>query len=196
MREHFKDALLIRQAVIDGAPWNAIDPAYALAHLEDLNDLPPGWRDFVERMQQTAARIEGSTTATQAAGATADLGVSCGMCHQRRGGPTASSEPAPIAGTTLESRMERHVWATERLWEGLYVPSSDAWNAGAMALGVDPFPVEVTKGGGVHARSAAEDFSKLAATASSKKTVSERAALYAELLVTCGGCHRAMHRGE
>lgn len=193
MQAHFKDALLIRQAVIAGKPEEAANPATVISHIRDLDKLPEGWQPFVERMQQTAQRITDSTNAAQTAAAAADLGVSCGMCHQQlKGGPKPSSEPAPAEGTTVAARMARHAWATERLWEGLSVPSNDAWNAGAKALSTDPFPKEVLKDGGVHARSAAGDFVKIVAKAPTKKTAEERAALYAELLVTCGTCHRAV----
>ncbi|HEX2872384.1 MAG TPA: hypothetical protein VHP33_14045 [Polyangiaceae bacterium] len=190
MRAHFKDALLIRQAVIAGTPEEAANPATVLALIENLEDLPPGWRDFVERMQQAAKRIKDSTSTAQAAAATADLGVACGQCHKRLGGPAASNEPPPAEGATLEQRMRRHVWATERIWEGLVVPSNEAWNAGTSALVATPFPPEVLSRG-VHARSAAADFTTLVARAPTKKSIEERAALYAQLLVTCGSCHRA-----
>lgn len=193
MRAHFADALLIRKAVIAGTPERAADPAELLAKAQKLEDVPASWRTSVDRMQEVAARINNSTSAAQAAGATADLGVACGECHQRLGGPKASSEPPPPEGKALVERMQRHVWATERLWEGLIVPSGDAWNAGAKALSTSAFPDEILKQGGVHGRSAASDFTKLVVKAPAKKTVEERAALYAELLVTCGGCHRAIN---
>jgi cytochrome c553 len=194
MQAHFTDALLIRQAVIAGTPEQAANPATVLRHIRDLDKFPEGWQVFVEHMQQTAARITDSTTVAQAAGAAADLGVSCGLCHQRHGGPTPSNEPAPGEGKTLESRMRRHAWATERLWEGLYVPSESAWMAGAEVLTQSPFPDEVLRKGGVVARSAAGDFAKLASNAGIRKTVEDRAALYAEMLVTCGTCHQAVQR--
>ena len=157
---------------------------------------PQGWEAFVARMQQTAKRITDSTTAADAAAAVADLGVSCGMCHQQHGGPKASAEPMPASGTTFKERMKYHVWATERLWEGLYIPSADAWNAGAKALSTDPFPKQAVHDAGVDARAAASDFVKLSAKAPTKKTIEERAGLYAEMLVTCGACHHAMIRKE
>lgn len=193
MHAHLTDALLIRKAVVAGTPERAADPAAALAKAENPEDLPPAWRQAVARMQQIAARINDGTSAAQVAGATADLGVACGGCHQSMGGPKASSAPPPPEGSALAERMQRHAWATERLWEGLVVPSSEAWNAGAKALSGAPFPAEVLKQGGVHGRSAANDFAKLVGKAPGKKTVEERAALYAELLVTCGGCHRAIN---
>lgn len=195
MKAHFRDALLIRQAVIDGTPERASAPATVLVELQALDELPAGWRGFVERMQDAARRITDSTSSAQAAAAAADLGVSCGMCHETHGGPKASAEPAPEAGTTLENRMKAHVWASERLWEGLYVPSDQAWKAGAARLSTAPFPEELLKAGGVHARSAASEFVKLAARAPSKKTVDARAKLYAEMLVTCGACHAAVRDG-
>lgn len=192
MQAHFKDALLIREAVIAGKPERAGEPATVFVKLESFDSLPKGWRPFVERMKQAAQRIQDGTSPAQSAAATADLGVSCGLCHKQHGGPAASKEPPPEAGTTVASRMRRHVWATERLWEGLSVPSDEAWKAGVKELGRDPFPKEVLKEGGVHARSAASDLGKLLATAPNKKTVEERAGLYAELLVACGTCHQAM----
>lgn len=194
MQAHFTDALLIRQAVIAGTPEQAANPATVLRHIRDLDKFPEGWQVFVEHMQQTAARITDSTTAAQVAGAAADLGVSCGLCHQRHGGPTPLNEPAPGEGNTIESRMRRHAWATERLWEGLYVPSESAWMAGAEVLTQSPLPDEVLKKGGVVARSVAGDFAKLASSAGTRKTTRDRATLYAEMLVTCGTCHQAVQR--
>ncbi len=193
MQAHFVDALLIRKAVIAGRPEDTSRPANAIVDIRDLDNLPKGWRPFVEHMQETAGRITNSTTPSAAAAAAADLGVSCGLCHQRNGGPKPSTEPEPPRGTTVESGMLHHIWATERLWDGLSVPSDTAWNAGAKALSSsDPFPKQFLKEGGVDVRSAAADFAKLTAKAPTKKTVPERAALYAELLVTCGTCHTAM----
>jgi cytochrome c556 len=196
MRAHFHDALLIREAVIAGKPEQAANPATVLALIDNLEDQPPHWRNFVERMQQDARRIKDSTSAAQTAAATADLGVACGLCHQKHGGPKVASEPPPLEANDLPGRMKRHTWASERLWEGLVVPSSDAWNIGTKALSGSPFPPEGLKRGGVVARSAARDFARLVAEAADRKTIEERAALYAELLVTCGTCHRAMREAS
>jgi cytochrome c553 len=192
MRAHFKDALLIRQAVVAGAPDQAVYPARILALIENLDDLPPGWRDYVERMQQAAMRITDGTSMARAASAVADIGVACGQCHRQLGGPAVSNDPRPPQGATLQQGMERHAWATERLWEGIVVPSSEAWSAGVDALSV-PFPDAVSRRG-VAARAAAADFESIVEQAKAKKVVEERAALYARLLVTCAACHRAGKR--
>ncbi len=191
MQAHFNDALLIRKAVIEGRSEDASYPATVIANIEDMEKLPEGWSVFVEQMQTTAKRITNSTTAPAVAAAAADLGVSCGLCHQRFGGPKPSKELAPTTDATFESQMKHHIWATERLWEGLAVPSGTAWDTGAKALTAEPFPPELLKKGGVDVRTAANDFTKLAAKAPLQKTIADRAGLYAELLVTCGTCHQA-----
>jgi hypothetical protein len=48
------------------------------------------------------------------------------------------------------------------------------------------------KQGGVHGRGAASDFARLVVNAPAKRIPRDRAALYAELLSTCGSCHRAL----
>jgi hypothetical protein len=44
---------------------------------------------------------------------------------------------------------------------------------------------------GIDAKTSAADFTRLVAKAPAQKTLHEQAAVYAELLVTCGACHRA-----
>ncbi len=192
MQAHFTDALLIRQAVIEGRPDLASKPATVIANAQTLDKVPDGWRPFIRDMQQTAQRITDASAPAVVAAAAADLGVACGACHVEFGGPKPSKDGPPPRGETVESRMAHHAWATDRLWEALSVPSDAAWLAGAKELSTDPFPAEVLKKGGVNARSAAADFVKLVAKAPAKKSMQDRAALYAELLVTCGTCHQAM----
>jgi hypothetical protein len=196
MQAHFQDALLIRKAVIDGKPEQAYNPATVIANAQSLDGLPPGWRPYVMDMQLVAQRIADTSRPAAVAGSVADLAISCGTCHLQLGGPKPSTEPPPPRGDTLESHMEHHAWATERLWEALSVPSDAAWHAGVKELSTAPFPPDILKQGGVDARSAAADFGKLVAKAPHKKTIQERAALYAELLVTCGTCHQAIENKD
>jgi len=63
----------------------------------------------------------------------------CGACHKAAGGPRANVEAAPASGGSVEARLRRHVWATERLWEGIVVPSDASWKLGADGLLGEPF---------------------------------------------------------
>ncbi len=194
MHAHFHDAMLIRQAVLAGRPEQAIGPAKVLSIIEIDQTVPASWREFVVRMQAAARRVSSATSLAQAAAGTADLGVTCGDCHQRLGGPDVSNEPPPTTGTTVEAWMNRHQWASDRLWEGLVVPSVEAWTVGARAMATSPLPERLLADEGSQGRSAAEDLARLVAKAPQLADSEARGALYAELLVTCGTCHRSVKR--
>jgi len=196
MREHFKEAEQIRHAVISGKQSDAVQPALALGSSVDIATLPEPWRPSVQLMFSASNRVQNSSDLAEAAAGTADIGLACGNCHASQGGPKAHLGEPPAAGDSVVGRMARHSWAMERLWEGLYLPSSVAWKAGARALQEDPFPAEVLERGGVYGRSAAKDFKQLAAQAGSKETPKDRGALYAGLLGTCATCHIATGRGK
>ena len=196
MREHFKQVEEIRHAVVSGKPHDAVQPALALGSTADNPNLPKAWRPSMERMRTASSRVQSGADLAEVAAGTADIGLACGSCHEGQGGPKAHSSEPPAVGTSVVSRMARHSWAMERLWEGLYVPSSAAWKAGAKALQGEPFPAEVLERGGVYGRTAAKDFKSLAAQASLKEAPKDRAALYAGLLGTCATCHLATGQGK
>jgi len=196
MREHFKQGEEIRHAVIFGKPNDAVQPALALGSTVDIPNLPKAWLPTMERMRTASNRVQNSSDLAETAAGTADIGLACGSCHQSQGGPKITVGDAPDVGSTVVSRMARHSWAMERLWEGLYGPSNAAWKAGARVLQEDPFPAEVLERGGVYGRTAAKDFKSLAGQATAKEAPKERAALYAGLLGTCASCHLATGRGK
>ncbi len=195
MHEHFVEADQIRRAVIAGRQEEYVKPAHQLTYGIRAEELPATWREPVERMQDAADRLKGSHDLWLAAAATADIGVACGDCHRVNGGPRTHLEAEPAAGD-LTARMKRHGWATERLWEGLFVPSDEAWQAGAAILSQEPFPGELLQRGGVYARSAAEDFAKAVQRAPGQGAATDRAQLYARLLSTCATCHVALEVGR
>jgi cytochrome c556 len=191
MRSHFKETELIRNAVITGDMSAAIAPAKALANIEGFEKLAKNWQPSVKALQAASARVGNSPDIPAIAAATADIGVACGTCHRSTTGPKVQIGTPPAAGATMKSRMQRHIWAAERMWEGLYVPSDAAWKAGTDAMVGEPFPKEIIKKGGVHARSAAETLKRLIGSAGTKKTPQDRAKAYASMLETCSACHQA-----
>lgn len=192
MRDHFKQTATIRDAVIWNNPGKAVSPAEGLANLDGVSSLPKHWQVSVTNLTDAARRIRQSSDLTEVAAATADIGRACGLCHTAAKGPSVHFDPAPSAEGSVTARMHRHKWATERLWEGLYVPSQSSWTAGAEALALDPFTGDTLKKGGVHARSAASRFAAVTKKLAAAKTNEDRGATYAELLSTCGPCHEAM----
>jgi hypothetical protein len=196
MRHHFKETVAIRNAVISGEINRASKPAQALAELKGVETLPKLWQDSVRRLSAATKRINESSDLQESAAATADIGRACGACHAVVSGPKAKLGDPPPAGTTMKQRMKRHQWGTERMWEGLYVPSTEAWKAGVDLLTADPFPKQDVGKGGVHAISAASRFNKSMAKAKAAKSGADRAAAYADVLSTCAPCHKAMGVGK
>jgi cytochrome c553 len=191
MRAHFSESEEIRQAIIDGNISATSKPAQALGNMKALGKAKPGWKPAMDALQKAALRFGQSPDLPSAAAAVADIGVACGRCHRSTNAMKLEVGTPPAAGKTIEDRMKRHAWASDRLWEGLYAPSDAAWDAGAKALSDEPFPKDVLSKGGVHARSAAATFKTLVTDAPSKRTPEDRAKLYAALLETCSSCHMA-----
>jgi cytochrome c553 len=195
MRSHFKQVSSIRAAVIAGKIDDAIEPARVIVEMQGVDTLPKVWRSSVKELQAASARIRQSPDLPEAAAATADIGMTCGGCHVELTGPTVDVAAPPSASATVAERMRRHLWGTERLWEGLYGPSDDAWAAGAQALASEPFSKDELGAGDVLAKSLAERIVTLGKKATTTKQGEERAKIYAEVLATCAPCH-ARSRSE
>jgi hypothetical protein len=91
--------------------------------------------------------------------------------------------------------MRRHLWAADRLWEGLIGPSDERWRVGAQvlrdaALYTDALTQDVAK---------YEQVTKLAwtvheigARADITRDRHARSELYGQLLGTCARCHEIL----
>jgi cytochrome c556 len=196
MRDHFKGTVDIRNAVISGHITRASKPAQSIAELKGVETLPKLWQDSVRRLSAAAKRLNDSSDLQESAAATADLGRACGACHAAVSGPKVKLGDPPPVGSTMKQRMKRHQLGTERMWEALYVPSSEAWKAGVDVLVADPFPKQDVGKGGVHAISAANRFNASMEKAKTAKSAADRAAAYADVLSTCAPCHNAMGVGK
>ena len=192
MKSHFNQTAAIREAVISGKIGKAVRPADALTDMEGVETLPKQWQVSVKQLQGASKRIREGSNIQEVAAATADIGRACATCHAAVSGPKIKVGDPPAQSDKMADRMKRHMWATERLWEGIYGPSDAAWKAGAAALEMDSFPKQTIAKGGVHAHSSAARFSKLSKSAANNKTGEQRAKLYSQLLTTCAPCHEAM----
>lgn len=91
---------------------------------------------------------------------------------------------------SFSTRMHRHAWGSERLWEGLMAPSDAAWQAGAAALAHAPVKTPKLPAG------APKDFASsltklrdLGVQASQATSAEERSKVYALTLAMCAECH-------
>ncbi|MDH5589171.1 MAG: hypothetical protein OEZ65_02560 [Gemmatimonadota bacterium] len=190
MYAHYRQVGEIQTAVIRGEMESVRQPARWLATHEDHPDLPRGVLSPMDELRREARRVEISTTLEEAALGAAALGATCGTCHEAAGaGPRLEVRSMPARGMDTQGHMLRHLWAADRMWEGLIGPSDETWMAGAVALSEAPLHLE----GGAEApgevsRLAAEVHT-LGTEAHRTRDHSRRAGIYGRLLATCSRCH-------
>jgi len=197
MREHFEIATWSRNAVADGELEQLREPLAALAHYPYATVAPGGWMESLSQLQAAALVTSQAQTLQAAAAGVAAMARVCGECHRRQQ-HELYVEPRALALDTPESdgvvtRMFRHSWAAERLWEGLVAPSDLAWRAGAQALARAPAstphmldPDDLAPEGFARAL---QRLRELGQEAGGAESVEERTQLYALTLATCAQCH-------
>lgn len=193
MRDHDAHGAAVRDAVARADLDAARREARALADLRIEGELVPTWRTELEAMNASAARIVEAKDIGEASRGLAGLARTCGDCHAMLGGPAAVVGEAPEEAATGPLRMKRHQWAAARLWEGLVVPSEDAWRAGARVLQDAPLaPEPLAVQGKVPVAAVAtlaQSVHALGRKASVVDAPVDRGAVYGELMATCASCH-------
>ena len=163
--------------------------------------LPTEVAHQLEELRVFAGLAARAPDVRSAASAVSQVAGTCGACHRSmKRGPTYEVVTGPPAGETpVATRMIRHRWASDRLWDGLVGPSDASWRAGASVLRDAPlFTDELT-----HDVEQYEAVTKLAwtvheigARANSAREQSVRASLYGELLGTCASCHSVLREAQ
>jgi hypothetical protein len=144
MVDHFVIATWSRDALINGDLTALREPLEALATYDYRSVAPGGWMSHVAKMQQAAHVTSAAQTMEVAAIGVATMARTCAECHVASGrGPVfagGEDEGDAQKTDTLGERMRRHMWAADRLWEGLTGPAEDSWTAGAAVLARAPLP--------------------------------------------------------
>jgi hypothetical protein len=187
MRVHFDAANRVQMAIVAGDLRTARAAAADVWAAESAPDLGPDAVPYIRAIQERARDVRNASIYGEAALATGRLAAACGSCHvQFQGGPRLAYAEAPPDGSGLDRHVVRHVWAADRLWEGLLGPSSEAWQLGAELLAHDEL------GGAQLSATAMRHASRLnefAAEALDTTDPQERGVLYGRILSTCGACH-------
>lgn len=197
MKSHFLKAYEAKDAVVAGRFEEARAPMDWLA-THGQPDAPATWGPYVEQMRAVARVGAGATDLIGAGAAVAGLAEACGSCHVglEAGALFQVGEAPPEVQGDTRAHMARHMWAADRLWEGLVGPSEAAWGAGAAVLGGDVALFSEAHGAlpeGV--QDLADEVHALGVRARSAATPQARGEVYAELLLTCAACHSTVGEG-
>ena len=191
MNTHFERAGEVRDALVRGQLDRVRSGAEWIATHQEPATPPAG---SATTMKSFAHQVSRAQTLEEAAHATAQMGRSCGECHQaQKVSPRFLVGTVPPQGSGLQAEMARHVWAAERMWEGLIGPEDYSWRSGAEALEVGwlgPGDVVADPGDRDKVRELCQRLYALGARASAAKGMEERAEIYGEFLTTCIDCHQ------
>lgn len=196
MKEHFGQAITLRNLLIAGDLEGAREPAKWLADKEKHGDFPEAWNPHAEKMHVSARRIAEAKTLDEASREFGQLGNTCAECHVALGAkPKFPEIPMPSGGQDTKAHMQRHAWGVSRLWEGLIGPSEERWSLGAVILAEGPLHEQKFIEGktiGDKAKLESEQVHKLGQRAAEPTDGAARTAIYGELISACSGCHNEL----
>ena len=190
MHENFDLLRAIEKLLLRGKRDEATALARAISEAPD----EPGLGELdvhAIRVRDLAASLARASSIDEACAREARLAVACAGCHTATGvTPALSSVPAlPADKPTIEARMARHVWATDRLWEAAVGGGDEPWAKGLEVLSAAPLPFRAS----MDDRSGlAKQLQRLASTALKRRTtdnLNERGRAYGEILSVCATCH-------
>lgn len=194
MYEHFERAGEVHAALVRGDMNTARRAAQWLATHEELSQLPPGSGDLLAEMRMYAQRVSASSDLASSAQAASQMGRVCGDCHTtHRVDPQFFLSTAAPEGHGPRAEMARHVWASERMWEGMVGPLDHAWVEGARELRegwLDPQEVVSDPGDRERVRELVRTVYEIGTRAEKVSDSGERAEIYGDFLTTCIDCHR------
>jgi len=192
MQEHLERITQIKNAVIRSDLAGIRRPATWLAEHEPAPEATILYVPFILSMQGHAAEILAAADIQEAAADVSAIATDCANCHiASEVDVEFGDSDEPPAWSDMESHMQRHQWAIDRLWEGLIGPSDVAWSRGIRMLAEAPlhgteatWDAPVTDGDELARR--VHELGREAATALLPYA---RATVYSEMLSVCANCH-------
>ncbi|HUJ60383.1 MAG TPA: hypothetical protein VLX92_17900 [Kofleriaceae bacterium] len=193
MRRHFDDLRMIEQLLVAGRLDEGLALSYLLARKTEDAGLAP-WDDHADRVITSASELMKAPGLDEALRREARVGVECAKCHvAAQSLPVFGAvPPLPPDRQTAQSRMARHVWAVDRLWEGLIGADDSRWSRGLAVLADNPIPLPPRSDApAIAAQLQQRARAQLAARPTT--SLDDRGAAYGEMLVQCAACHASLH---
>ena len=189
LRRHMQDDFDTTRAIALLAIGGKLDGVRLLAR--GIAALPEretmaGWRG-AEDDAARARELATAETVGDACRGVARVAAACAQCHREIGATPrfAPPPPAPPASTAVATRMARHRWAADRMWEAMIEGTDAGWTAGAAILAEDPLAWSERAGDRGLRAEQLRDAARRAATVER----ADRGPAFGDLLVTCAACH-------
>lgn len=193
MRLHFDDLRSIEHYLVDGKLSEGTSLAFMLTNPEKDAGLLP-WARQTRELVDTATKLSNAKSLDEALRLEVRVAVACAKCHDDAKPTAVFPMPGrpPLSDYTSQTvRMDRHRWATDRMWEGLVANSEDHWRAGLAVLAETPLPFSVTTDAPALA-TALQKRAMRTLLEPAPATAEERGRMYGEMLVTCAACHASV----
>ena len=200
MHGHLVQISMIKSAIVAGKLEDVDEPARWLADHETAAGIPVEFESYAIQMKSYARRVSEAQDLDSAAKSVSNMAKTCGNCHlvNEVNLEFGYDQMPRMDVEDVVTHMQRHQWATDRLWEGLIGPSDAAWNRGAdMLIDAPLLPSDVTR-----ATDNTEEIAEIAhrihalgGISTETKTPDARSELYAEVLGLCASCHTLLGRG-
>jgi len=183
MASHLGDLRDIERMLLAGQLDDARTRAFLLTR-------QPSDDALSQAVEDAAAALVQAPTIPDAIRLEAKVAAACAGCHVQSPRPLLApvAPEAPPPTPSLKTRMARHQWAADRLWEGVVLGDERRWRQGLEVLAMRP--VAMPKGDGLARRLQAQAIDALGAFEQRSDTYATRAQAYGEMLVTCAACHR------
>jgi cytochrome c553 len=196
MRDHFQQVRGVHVGVIIG-DLNAVRAAAKwVATHEALEGMPQNWGPYVAQMRSAAEEAVAAPDIYAAAAATATMGKACASCHEAmQQYPEFLAVSQPPEADETAPHMIGHMWAADRMWQGLVTPSAVSWNDGVAALSGGPLETESfgpESEYGDELEALAIRVHDLATQGRGAADMDARAEIYGEFLGTCAACHQLL----
>lgn len=196
MRTHYGQVLTLHEAVIRGDLAALRPVARQLADEDAPASVQAGSPALVAEMRRAATRAADAETILAAAIATAAMLKTCGDCHRSVGTmpalpPSLHADLGGVVGHMLE-----HQRAADQMAQGLIIPSSTTWRAGAEGFRGAPLHPKLLPGGvklPPELLASEGRIHQLASQAVRTEDPGARAVFYGQILARCADCH-AQHK--
>lgn len=199
MAEHFASAAAMRDALMRGDLERLRASAATLSDRDLSANVSDAWKPHLEAMRVAAKGARDAASLEAGAQALTEVAQACAVCHEKLGTPKLAVGDPPPGGSGALPPMIRHAWAADRLWEGLAIPSQEAWAKGAEVFTEAPLepaavagPKSVSPEVGELAKRA-HAYGMQARAATDRKA---RAKVLADVYATCVGCHTQLGVGK